>query len=64
MEVIDDASINVFVRQAALIQLKNNVERRWQPIKAAKPPKEPLVPLSKPEKIKIREYLLPGSTFG
>ena len=61
MEVIDDATINVFVRQAALVQLKNNIERRWQPVKTQKVNKEPLVPISKPEKIKIREYLLPGN---
>lgn len=60
MEVIDDASINVFVRQAALIQLKNNIERRWRPIKYQKVQKEPTIPLTQPEKAKIREYLLPG----
>lgn len=61
MEIIDDATISAFVRQAALIQLKNNVERRWQPIKTQKPAKNPSVPISQPEKAQIREYLLPGS---
>ena len=30
MEIVDDGSVNFPIKQAALIQLKNNIKSRWK----------------------------------
>jgi hypothetical protein len=59
MEIIDDGNMNPFLRQAGLAQLKQSIEKRWQPLKFIKAGKE-IVLISSAEKAKIREYLLPA----
>jgi hypothetical protein len=39
MEIIDEQSLGIPVKQAALIQLKNNIRSRWKS-KKDKPPLE------------------------
>ena len=31
MEIIDDNSLNISIKQAALVQLKNTIRLKWKP---------------------------------
>lgn len=51
MEIINDYSLGVPIKQAALIQLKNNIKAKWKP-------KNEKLELSAAEKNDIRNALL------
>ena len=36
MEIVDQNQIDIYIKQAALVQLKNNIKNRWKPIKNSK----------------------------
>lgn len=60
MDIVDDTTIQAAVRQAALIQLKQNVENRWKKNNFAVSSKANIVVISEQEKTTIRNFLMPG----
>lgn len=60
MEITSDTNMPSDIRQAALVQLKNNVNSRWKPLELTKQPKDKIVYISENEKQQIKSHLLKG----